>query len=471
MTPSRVASAPWRATTITMIALAAVVHLSAGPAEAQPAQAPWDPLWVATSDAGSSDFPAASALNPSNGNVTVTGLSYRGDMDTDIATVSYSSAGQTLGGQGYTNSDVPGGQDNGIGVATGQNGYTYVTGSSDDEDGISAAVTIAYDRSGTQLWAATFVPGDGVGAFGSAVAVDDKRGTVFVAVIEGSGTSSDIVLLAYAADGQQLWTGRYDGPAGGSDSAGDVAVDPGTGQVYVGGDSEGDSTGIDYVSLAYSPTGEQLWVNRYDGPGNGDDYGTGIEFATGQVYVAGWSDGGSTGDDYATVAYSRAGRQLWVSRYHSGADNAEVNPTLAVDHLTGAVYLGGTNYLGGRFPGNYATVAYARDGSELWAAQYDGGGDEFAESIAFDTRRGIVYLTGSGERTPDESDYGYRTVAYSAGGDLLRADDYSVPDSIGADYVWDIVVDPRNGQVYVTGEGSAQGGTADYTTVAYPPAG
>ncbi len=176
---------------------------------------------------------------------------------------------------------------------------------------------MAYDRSGTQLWAARYGAGDGENPTGRHVAVDDRRSVVYVSadVTPGTRTISDIVLLAYSVTGQQLWAKRYAGPAGGSDKAGEIALDPATGCIFLVGTSDGGSTGNDYVTLAYSPTGEQLWVARYDGPVGGDDIGERIEFAAGQVYVSGWSDGGDTGDDFATIAYSRAGSQLWVSRY------------------------------------------------------------------------------------------------------------------------------------------------------------
>jgi hypothetical protein len=58
--------------------------------------------------------------------------------------------------------------------------------------------------------------------------------------------------------------------------------------------------------VAYDSSGNQLWVARYNGPGNGDDIASGIAFdsKTGNLYVTGTSPGLGTGSDYATIAYS-----------------------------------------------------------------------------------------------------------------------------------------------------------------------
>ncbi len=144
---------------------------------------------------------------------------------------------------------------------------------------------------------------------------------------------------------------------------------------------------------------------------------------------------------------------------------------MAVDPLSGTAYVTGKAFRGAGSESDYATVAYARNGSQLWATRYDGGVVGLPEAIALDGRRGIVYVTGRAEATPGERKFGYRTVAYTVGGDLLRVDDFRVPDSVGIDYAEDIAVDPRNGQVYVTGQTWVLGGDTDFTTVAYPPAG
>ena len=84
--------------------------------------------------------------------------------------------------------------------------------------------------------------------------------------------------------------------------------------------------------MAYdASTGTELWVTRYNGPGNGDDYAAyalGMSPDGSAVFVTGYSVGSGYGgaSDYATVAYEPGtGRRLWVARY-DGAGRDDHGP-------------------------------------------------------------------------------------------------------------------------------------------------
>ena len=68
----------------------------------------------------------------------------------------------------------------------------------------------------------------------------------------------------------QVWVARYNGPGNGIDVASALAVDK-LGNVYVTGLSAGSGTVWDYATIKYGPDGSQQWVARYNGPANGDD--------------------------------------------------------------------------------------------------------------------------------------------------------------------------------------------------------
>jgi hypothetical protein len=74
------------------------------------------------------------------------------------------------------------------------------------------------------------------------------------------------------ARGDQLWVARYNGPGNGVDAARDVGVSPDNSVVYVTGGSTGSTSGQDFATAAYhAATGAPLWGAKYNGPGNGDD--------------------------------------------------------------------------------------------------------------------------------------------------------------------------------------------------------
>jgi len=100
------------------------------------------------------------------------------------------------------------------------------------------------------------------------------------------------------------WVRRYNGPGNSEDHAYALSVDS-SGNVYVTGWSPGSGTGLDYATIKYSPSGDTLWVKRYNGPGNGSDYAYALAVdGSGNVYVTGWSYGSGSSSDYATIKYS-----------------------------------------------------------------------------------------------------------------------------------------------------------------------
>ena len=96
---------------------------------------------------------------------------------------------------------------------------------------------------------------------------------------------------------------RYDGPVNGDERASALAVG-GLGNVYVTGYSWS-GTERDYATIKYAPDGNELWVARYDGPGNDWDIASALAVdGSGNVYVTGYSWSG-TSLDYATIKYGQ----------------------------------------------------------------------------------------------------------------------------------------------------------------------
>ena len=99
------------------------------------------------------------------------------------------------------------------------------------------------------------------------------------------------------------WGAFYDGPRSGLDLANAMAVSPDGSRVYVTGSSHGTKTSnSDYATVAYdAASGRQVWVARYNGPGNGNDFAGGLAVSPdgARVFVTGYSFDLSTSYDYA----------------------------------------------------------------------------------------------------------------------------------------------------------------------------
>jgi len=390
------------------------------------------------------------------GNLYVAGRAWvNSSAPDDSAVVKYDSNGNRFWSVLY---DACGESDRANALAVDGQGNVYITGRSRCSVSGDDFQTVKYDANGTKLWSARYV-GGGSGDEAYAIAVDSQGNVYVTGRYHLLYSAYDYLTLKYDTNGNLLWAQTFAGNS--SEFRDDVpvalALDT-QGNVYVTGYSPSLVNGVvDYVTVKYDTNGNLIWVARYNGTGDWVDIPKAIAVdAQGNVHVTGYSNGSGSMDDYLTVKYDANGNELWVARYNGIGNGWDQAYALALDSQ-GNVFVTGQTWNGNNY--DYATVKYDANGNQLWVRHYNGtgGGQDVARALAVDSQ-GSVYVSGASEGVG--TDYDYLTIKYDANGNqhwIARYNDArNVRDTVSA-----IAVDSQ-GSVYVTGESVFSSVTVKY---------
>jgi uncharacterized delta-60 repeat protein len=408
-----------------------------------------DQNWEARHDGPTSsrDEPIKIAVD-SSGNVYVTGSSRRSETYYDYATIKYDSTGSQTWIAWYDNNSQ---YDEPQAIALDSSGYVYVTGYSRGSYPNYDYATVKYNSAGVEQWAATYDGPENDDDRANAITVDTAGNVYVTGRSRGSNEFNEYATIKYDTGGNELWVRRYDGSANGNDQAYFIVRDS-SGNIVVTGTSHGSSTGNDYATIKYDSSGNQLWLQQYNGPTNDDYlnwfYGdiTAMDSSE-NIYISAYSYGNGTGNDYATVKFDSSGNQLWEARYNGLGNYHDYAQGMDVDS-SGNVYVTGYTYTNG-INRDYATVKYSSLGEQLWSATYDGpvNGDDSASAIAVDSL-GNVYVTGE-SNGGETSGVDCVTIKYNSTGGQLEMARYDGLDHRGDEGV--AVVADTSGNVYVGG--------------------
>ncbi|NIN01404.1 MAG: hypothetical protein GTO24_25920 [candidate division Zixibacteria bacterium] len=421
-----------------------------------------DTAWVRryNGPGNSGDWAYAVAVDDS-GYAYVTGESYGGVTPAnDYMTAKYYQNGDTAWVRRYNG---PGSaRDAAHAIAVDASGNVYVTGESWGSGTGQDFATIKYHPNGDTAWVRRYGRAGNYDDGAYAMALDDDGNVYVTGYSFGTSINSDYLTIKYRPNGDTAWVRTYDGPGNRWDEAYAIAVDD-FGNIYLTGDSWGDGTLQDYATVKYDLDGNELWAERYDGPGSGEDRTCSIAVDhSGNIYVTGQSNASDGNDDYATIKYYPSGDTAWVRRYNGPANLDDGAFALAVD-ASGNVHVTGAS-VGGGIAGDYATIKYNPSGDTLWVRRYNGPGNanDLASAVAVDDS-GNVYV--SGRSYGDGTSYDYATVKYDAEGNELWIQRYNGPAN-QYDYVYAMALDDR-GNVYVAGGSMGSGTSEDYATIKY----
>ncbi len=343
-------------------------------------------VWDAPGTTPSAERPAGSAVDPATGTLYVALTTYPDGADPNGVLLSFRRDGRL---NWVRVVDQPDGALIELSDLAHDpvTGNVYLSGHASKLDAAARAMTIAYDSEGRLLWQRTV--GDGRSyAYTDTASVDPARGIVYTA-----GYGRGLVLLwAYSAAGEPLWSASAE--AAEADELPGMALDRRSGTVFLRGTPA--DTGQGYFISAFSPSGDSLW-RRLEDSGAGRSSAMDVDSRSGTVFVSRRLEAASGDGDIETRGYAATtGAPRWRQRYAGPAHSDDFSGVLTVDSKRGVLYVTGSTY-GSGLPENGAaiTVAYSVSGQQLRVDTYAGENGVRPAGAAVDPIRGLLAVTGT----------------------------------------------------------------------------
>lgn len=266
------------------------------------------------------------------------------------------------------------------------------------------------------------------------------------------------------------WEKRYNGVPDQGDEAVSLAVDT-AGNSYVTGSAFAANGTLDIVTIKYSPSGQQLWLQSYNGTANDNDQGFKLVIDdSANVYVTGYSRGLTSNNDITTIKYNTLGAQQWVATYGGTFGGHDQGASVAVD-ANGNVFVTGYETTATLNYYDMVTIMYNPGGVQQWADSYDGPGS--ANDVGVDIVNdgaGNTYVVGTSDTIYNSApNNDIVLLKYNNAGTLQWRRVYWSP-TYSYDIARKMCLD-RNGNILICGYGGLVNQGNNYYTIKYSPAG
>lgn len=345
----------------------------------------------------------------------------------------------------------------------------YVTGYSVGIGTAQDFATIKYNSSGVQQWIATYSGFNNDIDNANAIVVDNSNNIIVTGFSLSNGTSYDFTTIKYDPSGNEIWVRKYNGSGNGSDIAKSIVADD-SGNVYVTGESYGGIfTSYDIATIKYNSAGVQQWAVRYNGPANGNDGGNSIAIDNSHnIYVTGQSLGVNGNLDIVTIKYNSSGIQQWAANYNGPGNGLDAGVKVLTDNQNYVFVTGYSTGIGSGY--DYAVIKYDLQGAEQWVYRFNGSANnnDIITSAALDNS-GNIYVTGVMNTDASGNSANYATIKINSSGNAVWGVAYNGPAN-NNDSATAITVN-NSGEVFVTGKSMGTGTSFDYATVKYNSSG
>jgi hypothetical protein len=213
--------------------------------------------------------------------------------------------------------------------------------------------TIKYGSNGNELWKTSYAPIPESGNVQVAGAALDSADNLYL--MSNWPGFVGYFTTRYSSTGANVWD---DGPNGNGNSEGfGIALDSET-NILITGAAGNDYPDYYYATYKMSPSGSTTWGTFYPEPAIGVSVCTSITVdSANNCYVTGYSPLPKGTNNIVTIKYSPNGNQLWLQSYNGLNAGNDAGNAIAVDK-NGNVYVTGYETLPGGGTG-IVTIKYA----------------------------------------------------------------------------------------------------------------
>jgi hypothetical protein len=185
---------------------------------------------------------------------------------------------------------------------------------------------VKYDSNGNQLWMANYAVGDNFSVQVENTALDPANNLYMVS----SFSDQLIYILKYTINGSLVWEANPSD--NGNSRFPGLALDAQT-NVLVTGMGEYNSPTLFYETSKLSNDGVILWTSNYPLNGSGVSAASSIAVdSVGNSYVTGYSPGTNSINDIVTIKYGVHGNPIWLQRYNGPGNGNAAGNAIAVDN-------------------------------------------------------------------------------------------------------------------------------------------
>ena len=296
----------------------------------------------------------------------------------------------------------------------------YVTGECTRYDNtFRDFLTIKYNSNGDSLWTRRYNGVASVNDVAYAVTVDDSLNVYVTGYSDTLNTyGGDILTIKYNSSGVIQWTSRYtrySGDYNGHDYPNSICIDSKKNIIITGYSGNYGGYGFDYCTIKYKNDGTLLWSKIYtftNNPYRASNSKVVKKDKNDNIFISGESSSDSSLRDYCTIKYDSSGNQKWVQRYDGPGHRDDFVNDMKLDTF-GNVYITGSIYID-VYPQEFCTIKYNNNGEEQWLKRFtQNDSNTFgASSLSLDNNRN-VYVTGSGVMNNQNFNFDIFTIKYS----------------------------------------------------------